>query len=131
MAEQEALLLGRRTFEEMRGYWPHQTDDTTGITDHLNRVQKYVVSSTLDDPEWENTTVLRGIDEVRALEGAIGLTGSIALAHQLIEAGLVDGYRLFVYPVVLGRGTRLFEGATGLPELRLVDCRAFRSGVAS
>ena len=132
MAEEEAVLLGRATFEEMRGYWPLQTDDTTGVTDHLNRVQKYVVSSSLQDPEWDNSTVLRGIDEVRELrqETALQLTGSMALVHQLIAAGLVDEYRLFVYPVVLGRGTRLFEDATGVPELRLVDCRSFRSGVA-
>ena len=89
---------------------------------------KYVVSSTLSDPEWENTTVLRGIEEVRTLEGEIGLTGSITLVHQLIEAGVVDGYRLFVYPVVLGRGKRLFEDATGVPDLKLTGCRAFISG---
>ena len=67
MAEQDALLLGRHTFEAFRGYWPNQTDDTTGITDHLNRVQKYVLSTTLEDPGWEPTTILRRLDEVRAL----------------------------------------------------------------
>ncbi len=51
------MLLGRTTFEEMRGFWPHQTDDTTGVSDHLDRVQKYVVSTTMDDPEWQNSTV--------------------------------------------------------------------------
>lgn len=80
---QDALLLGRATFEAFREYWPAQTHDTTGITAHLNQVAKYVVSSTLEDPEWENSTVLRGavVDEVGALKeqpgGEIGVTGSI------------------------------------------------------
>jgi dihydrofolate reductase len=65
MAEQDALLLGRRTFEDMRGYWPRQTDDTTGITTHLNKVSKYVMSSTMQDPQWENTTVLHGSSGTR------------------------------------------------------------------
>lgn len=135
MQAQEALLLGRATFESFRGYWPAQTDDTTGITAHLNQVPKYVVSTTLEDPEWENTTVLRGpaVDEVAALKGQpggeIGVTGSITLVHDLIAAGLVDEYRLFVYPVVLGRGRRLFEEATNIPKLEMVDARPFRGGV--
>jgi dihydrofolate reductase len=135
MEAEDALLLGRNTFESFRGYWPQQTDDTTGITDHLNEVQKYVVSSTLRDPEWENTTVLRGPleDEVRALKvrpgKEIGITGSVSIVRELIAAGLVDEYRLFVYPVVLGRGERLFANATEVPELRLLEARPFRSGV--
>lgn len=134
MAQQDGLLVGRVTFEEFRGYWPGQSDDTTGITQHLNAVTKYVVSGTLQDPGWQNTTVLRGpvADEVRALRQApgrdLGVTGSIALAHALIQGGLVDEYRLFVYPVVLGRGRRLFpEGADA--RLSLVGSTAFRSGI--
>ncbi|HEX5878234.1 MAG TPA: dihydrofolate reductase family protein [Actinomycetota bacterium] len=132
----DAVLFGRVTFEEMRGYWPKQTDDTTGVTDYLNRVEKYVVSSTLDDPGWEHTTVLAGDsfqDELRTLKaspgGDIVTTGSITLVHALIAAGLVDEYRLFLYPVVLGRGARLFADATELPTLRLVETRPFRSGI--
>jgi dihydrofolate reductase len=128
----DAFLTGRVTFEEMRGFWPHQTDDTTGITAYLNQVQKYVVSSTLQDPGWEPTTILRALDDVRDLKqsqgGDIVCTGSIELTHQLIEAGLVDEFRLFVYPVVLGRGARLFENAR-IPRLTLAECRTFRSGV--
>ena len=135
MEAQDALLVGRVTFEAFRGYWPKQTDDSTGITDHLNSVSKYVVSSTLQDPGWENTTVLRGRleTEVEALKAQpgneIGVTGSITLVHELIRLGLVDEYRLFVYPVVLGRGARLFEAATSVPNLTLVDSRPFRSGI--
>jgi len=131
----DAVLLGRATFEEFRGYWPHQTDDTTGIRDYLNRVTKYVVSSTLEEPGWDRTTVLRGplVEEVRALKAEAGAdivaTGSVTLVPDLIAAGLVDEYRLFVYPVVLGRGRRLFTEATGVPRLRLLETQAFRSGI--
>ena len=133
----DAVLFGRVTFEEMRGYWPQQTDDTTGVTDYLNRVTKYVVSSTPGDPRWEPTTVLPGAgfeDKLRALKAVPGrdivATGSITLVHGLITAGLVDEYRLFVYPVVVGRGRRLFADGTEIPRLRLVETRPFRSGVA-
>jgi dihydrofolate reductase len=131
----DAFLTGRRTFEDLRGYWPDQADDQTGITDYLNRVQKYVVSSTMTDPKWQNSTVLAGdpVDEVRALKAQPGqdivVTGSITLCHTLIEAGLVDEYRLFVYPLVQGRGRRLFPDGYELPMLRLLDAKAFRSGI--
>jgi dihydrofolate reductase len=129
----DALLLGRVTFEQMRGYWPVQTDDTTGITAYLNDVSKHVVSSTLQDPEWARTVVLRSVDEVRALKsepgGEIVTTGSISLVGELIAAGLVDEYRLFTYPVVPGRGRRLFANATEVPSLRLLESQAFRSGI--
>jgi dihydrofolate reductase len=132
----DGFLAGRRTFEDLRGYWPKQSDDPTGITEYLNRVQKYVVSSTMTDPAWQNSTVLSGdpVEEVRALKEQPGqdivVTGSITLCHTLIEAGLVDEYRLFVYPVVQGRGRRLFPDGFELPVLRLLEAKAFRSGIA-
>jgi dihydrofolate reductase len=134
MHAQDALLLGRNTFVSFRGFWPAQRDDNTGITAHLNRVSKYVVSSTLTHAHWDNTTILRGgLPEVRALKerlgGVVGVTGSISLVHGLIADGLVDEYRLFVYPVVIGRGRRLFEGATNVPRLELIEARTYRSGV--
>ena len=131
----DAVLLGRVTFEQMRGYWPEQTNDSTGITAYLNTVSKYVVSSSLTEPDWEHTTVLRGdpIEEVQALKSMPGkdivVTGSMTLASGLIAGGLVDEYRLFTYPVVLGGGRRLFENATDVPRLRLVDSQRFRSDV--
>jgi dihydrofolate reductase len=135
-AAADAVLLGRVTFEEMRGYWPKQTDDTTGVSDYLNRVTKYVVSSTMGEPGWQHTTVLRGdgfLDEVRALKSGPGrdivTTGSITLVHALIGAGLVDEYRLFLHPVVLGGGRRLFADGTQVPKLGLVETRPFRSGI--
>ena len=131
----DGFLVGRQTFEDLRGYWPKQTDDATGITDSLNRTQKYVVSSTMTDPEWQNSTVLSGapVKEVRALKEQPGqdivVTGSIKLCHTLIRAGLVDEYRLFVYPVVQGRGRRLFPDGFEVPELKLLDAKAFRCGI--
>ena len=132
----DALLLGRRTFEDFRGYWPKQTDDRTGITHELNRIQKYVVSATMGDPEWQNSTVLTGdwLGQVAALKQQPGedvvVTGSIRLCQALIAAGLVDEYRLFVYPVVQGRGRRLFPEGYELERLRAVDVTSFGSGVA-
>jgi dihydrofolate reductase len=115
----------------MRGYWPEQTEDPTGVTAYLNDVRKYVVSSMINDPQWQNTTVLSGdpIQQVRALKEQQGqdivITGSISLCHTLIEAGLVDEYRLFVYPVVQGRGRRLFPDGFELAKLRLLESRTF------
>jgi dihydrofolate reductase len=134
-SQADAFLVGRRTFEDLRSYWPQQSDDATGITDYLNRVQKYVVSSTLTNPQWQNSTVLAGdpVRNVRALKEEPGrdivATGSIRLCHTLIEAGLVDEYRLFVYPVVQGRGRRLFPDGFEGRQLRLLDVKAFRSGI--
>ena len=131
----DALLVGRRTFETMREYWPQQTDDATGVTAHLNQVEKFVVSSTMTDPGWQNSTVLSGdpVEQVRDLKQRDGkeivVTGSIMLCHALIGAGLVDQYRLFVYPVVQGRGRRLFPEDFEVPRLRLLDAKAFASGI--
>jgi dihydrofolate reductase len=132
----DGLLLGRQTFEDLRGYWPLQADDRTGITEELNHVSKYVVSSTMTDPAWQNSTVLSGdwLEQVQALKQEsgkeLGVTGSIRLTHALIEAGLVDEYRLLVYPVVQGRGRRLFPDGYEVPRLKLVDSKSFRSGIA-
>jgi dihydrofolate reductase len=129
----DALLLGRRTFEDMRGYWPLQTDDPTGISEYLNGVSKYVISSSLEDPEWEHSTVLRGLDEIEELKAQAGkdivVTGSIELVHALTAAGLVDEYRLFVYPVVVGRGRRLFAEGSPASTLRIVETQPFSSGI--
>jgi dihydrofolate reductase len=135
MVTNDALLVGRVTFEQLRGYWPLQADDVTGVRDHLNEVQKYVVSTTLQDPAWERSTVLRGplleaVRELKAQPGkAIVATGSMSLMPELVAGGVVDEYRLFVYPVVLGRGRRLFADATNVPRLRLVETRPFRAGI--
>ena len=133
--ESDAFLVGRRTFEGLRAYWRGNDEDTTGTSDYLDDVAKYVVSSTLTDPGWEHTTVLSGdaVEEVRALKDGDGedivLTGSISLSHTLLAAGLVDQVRLFTHPVVQGRGRRLFPDGYAVERLRLLDTRGFRSGV--
>jgi dihydrofolate reductase len=135
-ATADGFLVGRQTFTDLRGYWANLTDDRTGVSDYLNRVQKYVVSSTLTDPGWEPTTILAGdpVVEVGALKQTEGedivCTGSIRLSHALIPAGLVDEYRLFVHPVVQGGGRRLFPDGYEASALDLLEVRAFRSGVA-
>lgn len=131
-AAADALLVGRNTFEAFRGFWPQQTDDTTGVSAYLDGVAKYVVSRTIGDPGWANTTVLRGplVEEVQRLKDTPGrdivATGSTRLVHALIAADLVDEFRLFVFPVVVGTGARLFESAR--PALRLLEARPFASG---
>ena len=135
MANETSLILGRQTFEDFRGFWPLQEDDKTGIHAHLNQVPKYVVSSTLTDLGWENSTVIPGplVDEVKALkaagEGAIGVTGSISVVHALLAADLVDEVRLFVYPVLSSRGRNLVPEGLSLHHLALQESRTFRSGV--
>lgn len=136
MSQEDAQLYGRATFEAMRGFWPHQGDDTSGVTGHLNSVHKYVVSTAMGDPQWENSTVLHGdlVDEVRSLKAQpgsnLGVTGSVSVCHSLIRAGLVDEYRLLLYPVVVGAGRRLFrEDGLSARTLTLIDARQFRSGV--
>lgn len=131
----DALLVGRQTFEDFRGYWRDLEGDTTGISDYLNGVAKYVVSGTLTEPDWAGTTVLRGdvVTEVTRLKEQPGqdivCTGSLTLVPALIEAGLVDEYRLFTYPVVQGRGRRLFPEGHRAGGLRLAESTAFRSGI--
>jgi dihydrofolate reductase len=131
----DALLLGRVTFEELRGYWPLQVDDTTGNAKYLNDVNKYVVTRILNDPEWDRSILLRGplIEDVRRLKAEPGrdtvTTGSITVVHELISAGLVDEYRLFTYTTVLGHGRRLFDRQPRTRDLNLVEARSFRSGI--
>jgi dihydrofolate reductase len=130
----DAVLLGRQTFEDFRGYWPRHTDESAGA--YLDQVQKYVVSSSMTDPQWRNTTVLSGdpVDEVRQLKdsdgGDIMLTGSITLAHAALAAGLVDEIRLWIYPAIQGRGKGLVAEGTVLPDLTLLESKTFPSGVA-
>lgn len=133
-AREDVMLLGRHTFTDFRGYWPEQTDDPTGIADALSRADKHVVTSTLDEPGWVNTTLVGGdwlehVRELRARDGQDAVvTGSIMLCHALSTAGLVDEYRLFTFPVWQGRGRGLFpEGSE--QRLRRIDARTFRGGI--
>ncbi len=131
----EALLLGRVTYEGFAAAWPSRTDEL-GFADKFNSMPKYVVSSTLEDPEWNNSTVLKGdvVDEVsklkQELNGDIVVHGSPRLVQTLIENDLVDEYRLMVFPVVLGSGKRLFGETTDKKPLQLVDSKVVGDGVS-
>jgi dihydrofolate reductase len=131
----EALLLGRKTYEGFAAAWPSMTDEV-GFADKFNSMPKYVVSSTLGDPEWNNSAVLKGdmVEEVtklrEQLDGDIVVHGSAQLVQALVEHDLVDEFRLMVFPVVLGRGKRLFGETSDKKTLRLVDSKMVGEGVA-
>ena len=130
----EALLLGRLSYEWMAGRWPSRSGE---LADRLNGMPKYVVSSTLADPDWHNSTVLKGdaVNEVSKLKqelaGEIVVVASFQLVDTLLENDLVDELRLKVYPVVLGAGERLFGETSEKKPMRLVDIRAIDGDVAS
>src|SRR5216117_798398 len=121
-----AQLFGRRTYEFLAARWPSRSDE---LADRLNDMPKYVVSSTLKDPDWNNSTVLAGdvIQEVSKLkeevDGEIVVAGSIRLVRALMENDLVDELRLMIYPVVLGAGERLFGETSNQRPVRLVETR--------
>jgi dihydrofolate reductase len=128
-----ALLLGRKTYERFAAIWPQQAGRP--LADILNRIPKYVVSSTLEEAEWENSTVLSGKvpDEVkrlkREIDGQILVHGSTQLVRTLMEHELVDELRLLVHPVVVGAGKRLLGETNASRPLRLVDTRTVGDGV--
>jgi dihydrofolate reductase len=129
----EALLLGRRTYEGFAAAWPSRDGE---FADKFNTMPKYVVSSTLEDPEWNNSTVLSGdvAEEVAKLrdelDGDIVVHGSAQLVQALVEQDLVDELRLMVFPVVLGTGKRIFGDTSDKKTLRLVDSKVVGDGVA-
>jgi dihydrofolate reductase len=126
----EALLLGRVTYEGFAGAWPERGGP---FADKMNGMPKYVVSTTLEDPEWNNTSVMRDVKDVARLkeqvDGPILVAGSRTLVHALMEHELVDEYRLMIFPVVLGSGARLFPETPDKTPLELADTQAFDSGV--
>ena len=122
----DAQLLGRRTYEGFAAAWPAMEETTGEFGKKMNAMPKYVVSTTLENPEWNNTTVIGGIDEVQALKGRykgdLLVAGSAQLVQSLLAADLVDELRLMVFPYVVGGGKRLF--ADGEPRsLELVEAR--------
>jgi dihydrofolate reductase len=131
--EADALLLGRMTYEGFAAAWPSREGE---FADKFNSMPKYVVSSTLDEPEWNNSTVLEGdvVEEVSKLRqgqgGDIVVHGSAQLVQTLIDHDLVDELRLMVFPVVLGSGKRLFGETSDKKHLRLADSKIVGDGVA-
>jgi dihydrofolate reductase len=129
----EALLLGRRSYEWLAARWPSRSG---ALADRMNSMPKYVVSSTLEDPDWNNSTVLKGeaVSEVSKLkqqvDGDIVVPASFQLVHALMEHDLVDELRLKVFPVVLGEGQRLFGETSDKRPLRLVATQTVEGDVA-
>ncbi|MDX6286600.1 MAG: hypothetical protein QOG53_2085 [Frankiales bacterium] len=129
----EALLLGRKTYEGFAAAWPKMEGE---FADKFNSMPKYVVSSTLENPEWNNSTVLSGdvVDEVsklrKRLDGDIVVHGSAQLVQTLIENDLVDELRLMVFPVVLGSGKRLFGDTSDKKSLELTKSETVGDGVS-
>jgi dihydrofolate reductase len=130
--EADALLLGRRTYEGFAAAWPSREGE---FADKFNTMPKYVVSSTLKDPEWNNSTVLDGdvIEEAtklkQELDGVIQVPGSNRLVHTLIENDLVDELHLMIFPVVLGTGKRVFGETSDMKRLRLTNSKTVGEGV--
>jgi dihydrofolate reductase len=130
--DSEALLLGRRTYEGFAEAWPPREGE---FADKFNNMPKYVVSTTLDEPEWNNSTVIEGdvAEEVSKLkqqhDGDVVVHGSAQLVQTLLENDLVDEVRLMVFPVVLGAGKRLFGETSDKKALRLADSTAVGDGV--
>ena len=127
--EAAAMLMGRVSYDEFAPVWPSMEEFA-----EYNAMPKYVVSSTLEDPRWHNTSVLRSLDEVARLkatvDGTILVHGSATLAKGLAAADLVDRYHLLVFPVLLGAGRRLFDDSTDtFRTLKLVEHEAYANGV--
>ena len=133
LMQAEVHLLGRVTYEGFAAYWPHQTGD---MADTMNGTTKYVVSGTLTSADWQNSTLIPAaaafakIAELKQQQGQnIGITGSGTLVSSLLREGLLDELHLFIFPVVLGSGTRLFAMPGDKLPLRLIDSATFETGV--
>lgn len=131
MGGNDAMLLGRRTYEEFAAHWPTSTDD---FADHMNGTRKYVVSTTLTSADWQNSTLINGdvnAELARLKEqpgGNLGISGSGTLVASLLRAGLLDELHLLVHPLVVGSGKRLFADGSPVP-LRLTGSQTFSTGV--
>ena len=129
----QALLLGRRSYEWLAARWPSRSGE---LADRSNSLPKYVVSSTLEDPDWNNSTVLKGdvVNQVsklkQELDGDIVVYASTQLVHTLMEHDLVDELRLIIYPVVLGAGERLFGETSDRKPMRLINTQTVGDGLA-
>ena len=136
-AASDAMLMGRVNYEGWAAYWPEQDPEENPIADTMNGRRKYVVSTTLEEPlEWNNSTLIKGnefAEEIRNLKGQegkdIAISGGPTLVRSLLDHGLLDELRLFVHPIVVGSGRRLFEDEAESRPLELVDSKTFKTGV--
>jgi dihydrofolate reductase len=133
LVEAEAQLLGRRTYEGFAAAWPGRTDEA-GFADKMNSMPKYVVSTTLESADWNNTTILRSLDDVAKakddVDGVMLVAGSAQLVQGLLERDLVDELRLMVFPVVLGTGKRLWGETSDKKTFTLADSKTVGEGIA-
>lgn len=131
MADNDAMLLGRRQYEEFAAYWPTSDDE---FADAMNNQKKYVVTNTLTEATWNNSEIISGdvVTKIKALKAEdgknLGVTGSLTLVRSLLAGGLLDELHLMVHPVVRGSGGRWFEGLTGV-RLQLLRTDVFSKGV--
>ena len=133
MGAQDAMLLGRVTYEMFAAHWPNQTGD---MADTMNGTPKYVVSGTLPSADWQNSTLIPAAGAFAEIAGLkqqpgkdIGMTGSGTLVSSLLREGLLDELHLFVFPLLAGSGQRLFTGSGDKLPLKLLDSATFKSGV--
>jgi dihydrofolate reductase len=135
-AASDALLLGRRTYEVFAASWPQRGSDVPNA-DWMNTTRKYVASTSLESPEWQNTQVLEGnvneaVARLKQADGeAITVNGSATLLRSLLVARLVDELRILLHPLVLGTGHRLFDDAENLGTFKLAESHAYDNGVVS
>lgn len=134
LSSSDALLLGRKTYEIFAAYWPTATDEAE-LADLMNSIDKYVASRTLDEVEWQNSTLLEGevetaVTELKEQPGEdIRVIGSGKLVQTLMQHDLVDEYQLMIHPLVLGSGKRLFGDESTQTDLQLVDMETTGTGV--
>jgi dihydrofolate reductase len=138
LQQADVQLLGRRTYQGFAAAWPEREDDpedTAGFAKKMNAMPKYVVSTTLTeaDATWNNTTILRSLDDVEKLreelDGNILVAGSNTLVHGLLERGLVDQLNLMIFPVILGSGKRVYPETPNKTPLKLTDKRSWDNGI--
>jgi dihydrofolate reductase len=131
----DALLLGRVTYEMLAPYWSALKNNEMGVAAKLNSVPKFVVSSTLNKADWNNTSIIKDnlAEEVSRLKqqpgNEIQIEGSGTLVHSLMDTGLIDEYRLLIHPVIVGSGKRFFKDGAPFAKLELVENKKFGSGV--
>jgi dihydrofolate reductase len=135
MAEADAMLMGRVNYEEWAAFWPNQSGDDQQFADYINNVPKFVVSTTLDKAEWNNSTLINGdvAEEITKLKQQpgknISMSGSGTLVQWLLANDLLDELRLMVHPIVVGSGRRLFKDGSDQKPLKLVDSKTLSTGV--
>jgi dihydrofolate reductase len=131
----EASLLGRTTYETFASFWPNQTHNEFGLADKINNTPRFVFSTTLAKVEWQNSTLIKDntaqvVAQLKQQTGGdIGISGSATLVQALMQANLIDEYRLALHPVVVGTGTRLFKDGQTSTALKLIDTQTFSSGI--